>query len=509
VRTVAVIGPNAYPAVILGGGSAAVPPYHAVSPLEAIGDLLGSGVPVFHARGIPTLARASAMTQFMTAPTGGQPGVTVESFGSADFAGPATATRVDRGISVGRPLDILSLFSGDAPLDFAALSGPPTAPATRWTGYYTPKAAGTQDFFLQQGGFGGSGARLYVDGKKVIDSWDAANAIVGQTSVPLDATSHKIVLEYHRQPGGIGGPFVRVGIVPQDAWVDSATLQLARRADVAILAVGFDPQSETEGWDRTFELPPGQNELIRGVAAANKNTVVVLTSGGAVDMIGWIDRVPALLEGWYPGEQGATALAEILFGAVNPSGHLPATFERSWKQNPTHDSYYPTPGTLEVPYKEGVFVGYRGYDKNGVTPLFPFGHGLSYTTFMYANLVVTADSTSTTTDPRYSVSFDVSNTGNRAGAAVAQVYVSDGHSAVPRPAKELKGFAKVTLQPGETRRVTVPLDLRSLAYYDVTAKGWRAEAGTFTVRVGGSAADLPLTAPLRLTHEAKRSITRR
>jgi beta-glucosidase len=508
VRTVAVIGPNGYPAVPLGGGSAAVPPYHAVSPLEAIGDLLGPAAAVFHARGVPTLARAAATTQFTTAPTGGQSGVTVESFGSADFAGAATATRVDRGMSVGRPLDILNLFSGDAP-DFAALAGPPTAPATRWTGYYTPKAAGTHDFFLQEGGFGSSGARLYVDGKKVIDSWDAANAIVGQASIPLDATPHKVVLEYRRQPGGFGGPFVRVGIVPQDAWVDSAALQLAARADVAVVAVGFDPQSEAEGWDRTFQLPPGQNELIRRVAAANKKTVVVLTSGGAVDMAGWLDRVPALLEGWYPGEQGATALAEILFGAVNPSGHLPATFERSWEQNPTHDSYYPTPGTLQVPYKEGVFVGYRGYDKNGVTPLFPFGHGLSYTTFSYANIAVSPDATSTAADPRYTVSFDVSNTGKRAGAAVAQVYVSDGHSSVARPAKELKGFSKVMLRPGETHRVTVPLDLRSLAYYDVAGKQWRAEAGTFTVRVGGSSADLPLTAPLRLARTATRSTSAR
>lgn len=510
VRTVAVVGPNAYPAVILGGGSATVPPFHAVSPLEGISDLLGSGAAVFNASGVPTLARVAATTPFTTAPTGAQPGVTLETFANAELTGAATTTRVDRAMSLGRPLDILTLMASDGPLDVAAMmAGPPSASAMRWTGYYTPKTAGTHDFFLQEGGFGRSGARLYVDGGKVIDDWDAAYAIVGQASIPLDATPHKVVLEYHRQPGGFGGPFVRVGIVRQGHWVDSAALQLAARAEVAVVAVGFDPQTETEGWDRTFQLPPGQDELIRRVAAVNKNTVVVLTSGGGVDMTGWVDRVPALLEGWYPGELGGTALAEILFGAVNPSGHLPATFERSWDQNPTHDSYYPTPGTLEVPYKEGVFVGYRGYDKNGVTPLFPFGHGLSYTTFSYANLVASADGASTATEPRYAVSFDVSNTGTRAGAAVAQVYVSDGHSRVPRPPKELKGFAKLTLKPGETRRVTVPLDLRSLAYYDVAGKQWRADAGTFTVRVGGSSADLPLTAPFRFARTATRSISAR
>jgi beta-glucosidase len=415
-------------------------------------------------------------------------------------------------MTLGRPIDILSLlaiFTSDEPPDMSTLRGPPSPPAMRWTGYYTPKTAGTQDMFVQQGGFGGSGARLFVDGKKVIDTWESASAIVGRASAALDGSPHKVVLEYHAQPGPFGAPFFRVGIAPQGAWVDSAAVRLATKADAVVLAVGFDPQTETEGWDRTFALPPGQDALIRAVTAANPRTVVVINSGGAVDMSAWIDRVPALVEAWYPGEFGNTALAEILFGAVNPSGHLPATFERNWEQNPTHDSYYPTPGTLQVPYKEGVFVGYRGYDKNGVTPLFPFGHGLSYTTFSYANIAVSPDSASAATDPRYTVSFDVSNTGTRAGAAVAQVYVSDGHSHVARPPKELKGFAKVTLQPGETRRVTVPLDVRSLAYYDVAGKQWRAEAGTFTVRVGGSSADLPLTAPLRLARAATRSISAR
>lgn len=510
VKIVAVIGPNAYPAVILGGGSATVPPYHGVSVLEGVGDVLGPNVPALYARGLPSLARMATTTHFTTTPTGGQPGVTVESFNDTTFSGAPIATRVDRTMTLGRPIDILSLlaiFTSDEPPDMSTLRGQPSPPALRWTGYYTPMTGGTQDVFVQQGGFGGSGARLFIDGKKLIDSWESANAIVGQTSVALDATPHKVVLEYHAQPGPFGAPFFRVGIAPQGAWVDSAAVRLATKADAVVLAVGFDPQTETEGWDRTFALPPGQDALIRAVAAANPRTVVVINSGGAVNMSGWIDRVPALVESWYPGEFGNTALAEILVGAVNPSGHLPATFERKWEQNPTHDSYYPAPGTLQVPYKEGVFVGYRGYDKNGVTPLFPFGHGLSYTRFSYGNLAVSPAAGSTPTDPRYNVSFDVSNSGAHAGAAVAQVYVSDGHSPVARPPKELKGFAKVTLKPGETRRVTVPLDLRSLAYYDVGGKQWRAEAGTFTIRVGGSSADLPLAAPLRLTRTTTRSIS--
>ncbi len=508
VKTVAVIGPNAGTAVPLGGGSATVVPFHAVSFLEGISDYVGTAANVVHARGLPSLARAATATRFTTAPDGGKPGVTVESFASADLAGTPSSTRVDPYVSVGAPMDFAALTSGEMQPDFAAVRAAPVG-SMRWTGYYTPTAAGAHELFVQQGGFGSSGARLFVDGKKVLDSWDAANAMVAQASVQMDATPHKIVLEYHSMPGGFGGPFVRLGVAREGALVDSAAVQLAAKADVAVVVVGFDPTTEAEGWDRTFSLPPGQDALIRRVAAANRNTIVVITAGGAVDMSGWVDRVPVVLQAWYPGQAGGTALAEILFGEVNPSGHLPATFERRWADNPVHDSYYPTSGTLKVPYAEGVFVGYRGYDKSGVKPLFAFGHGLSYTTFGYANIAVSAAAGSTAADPRYTVAFDVTNSGARAGATVAQVYVSDTHASVARPAKELKGFSRVELKPGETRRVTVPLDLRSLAWYDVAGKQWRADAGTFTVRVGGSSADLPLSAPLRLERTATRAVTAR
>ena len=507
-RTIAVIGPNAYPAVPLGGGSATVQPFHAVSFLEGIGKTAGPDASVLHARGLPSLAAMATRSEFTTAATGGQPGVTFETFSNGDLSGAPTATKVERAMTLGRPLDILTLMAGDEPLDFAAMMGKPSVPSMRWTGWYAPKAAGLQDLFVQQGGFGGSGARLFVDGKKVIDTWDQASAIVAQATVDLDATPHKLVLEYHTLPGGFGGPFVRAGIAPRGAWVDSNAVQLAAGADVAVVALGFDPATETEGWDRTFGLPPGQDELVRRVAAANRNTIVVLTSGGAVDMSRWVDQVPAVIETWFPGQEGGTALGEILFGVTNPSGHLPATFEQRWEDNPTFGSYYPKPGILQVPYSEGVFVGYRGYEKNGTKPLFAFGHGLSYTTFSFANLAVAPDVESTVGDPHWIATFDVTNTGNRVGAAVAQVYVSDGHAKVARPAKELKGFAKVSLEPGETRRVMVPLDLRSLAYYDVDGKQWKANAGTFTVRVGGSSADLPLSASLVLARTTTRSVKR-
>jgi beta-glucosidase len=268
-----------------------------------------------------------------------------------------------------------------------------------------------------------------------------------------------------------------------------------------VVAAGFDTESEAESADRTFRLPLGQDELIQEMAAANKNTIVVMTSGGSVDMNAWLNRVPALVQAWYPGQEGGTALAEILFGDVNPSGRLPVTFERRWEDNPVYDSYYPEPGTKRVVYREGVFVGYRGYERIGTKPLFPFGFGLSYTTFSYSNLSIKSLS-HTESVPRYEVSFEVKNTGTREGADVTQVYVGDTQTKVPRPAKELKGFVKVNLQPGETRRVSVVLDGRALSYYDVNAKQWRAEPGEFNVFVGRSSGQVELRGKLTLATPA-------
>jgi beta-glucosidase len=285
--------------------------------------------------------------------------------------------------------------------------------------------------------------------------------------------------------------------------VNTSAKELAAKADAVVIVAGFDSDSESEGGDRTFDLPVGQDELIREITSANPKTVVAITSGGNVDANAWIDRVPSYLEMWYPGEQGGTALAEILFGEVNPSGHLPATFERRLADNPTFPNYFPQGDTNRVVYKEGIFVGYRGYEHNKVKPLFPFGYGLSYTTFQYSKLAVTPAGGASS--PHYSVSFDVTNTGGRAGATVAQVYVSDTHASVPRPPKELKGFERVTLNPGETRHIAVPLDGHSFAYYDTAGKQWRIAPGEFGIMVGDSSEDLPLRGFISINAVAARS----
>lgn len=487
IRTIAIIGPDAYPAVPVGGGSAQVQPFHAISFLEGLSNYFGDRTKVDWATGIKTTGAEAIATEFQMQPSGGRPGLKLEKFENENLSGAPASTGSSMHVSEGLPFDLSSINFDE--IDFSSLMTY-RGTSERWTGYYVPKASGEFDVFVQQGGFSPSGVRLYFDDQLILDNWDNEKFIIAQKQLTLDAKPHKIVFEHHTG-AGFGPPFVRLGIVPEGSWVDPAAEQMAANADAVVLTVGFTPQSETEGWDRTFELPPGQNELIQKIAAKNKNTIVVITSGGGVDMTPWIDKVAGVIEAWYPGQEGGRALPKILFGDVNPSGHLPATFERQWQDNPTYNNYYPEKGTNRVVYREGVFVGYRGYEHNGTKPLFPFGYGLSYTTFKFSNLKANANQ----------VSFDVTNTGSREGDAVAQVYIAPPHEAMPRPPKELKGFSRVSLQPGETKPVTIPLDTRSFAYYDVNGKDWRAEKGTYEVLVGGSSEDIELRGNVTLGQE--------
>jgi beta-glucosidase len=492
LNTVAVIGPTAYPAVPMGGGSGQVNPFNAVSVLEGLSNLMGASASVTYHRGIPTHGELADATEFVTEPTGGQPGLKAEYFANAELSGAPAITRTDRVVNFRRaPRGIV----GEQTVDF-----PPGTLSDRWTGYYVPKAAGEHDLFVESTGEDGGAFRLYVDDKLVLDNWATQPALVNYATLTLDARPHKVVLEHRGRSGWLGSR-LRLGVFRRGQVVDAQAKALAAKADAVVVAVGFEPESESEGSDRTFRLPPGQEELVRELAAANRKTVVVLTAGGNVDMSRWLDATPALVHAWYPGQEGGTAVAEVLLGAVNPSGRLPVTFERRWEENPAHGSYYPADDSRRVTYKEGVFVGYRGYEKNNTPPLFPFGHGLSYTTFAYGNLSVlrTASRSRPPGDEQsVEVSFDVKNTGGREGADVAQVYVGAGPSRTPRPLKELKGFSKVWLRPGESKRVSVTLDRRAFSFYDADAKRWRAELGEYEILVGRSSAQIELRGKARL-----------
>ena len=262
---------------------------------------------------------------------------------------------------------------------------------------------------------------------------------------------------------------------------------LAQAADVALLYVALPTFKESEGYDRKdLDLTDQQVALIKAVAEVQPKTVVVLNNGAAVAMSEWIDSVPAVLEGWMMGQAGGAALADILFGRVNPSGKLSETFPLSLADTPSHINW--PGGAGQVHYGEGIYIGYRYYDAKEMPVLFPFGHGLSYTTFAYSNAKVSAEQFKDVDG--LTVTLDVTNTGKYPGKEIVQVYVHDQKSGLVRPDKELKGFAKVELQPGETKTVSIQLDFRSFAYYHPEHKQWITEDGDFDILVGASSADI-------------------
>lgn len=257
-------------------------------------------------------------------------------------------------------------------------------------------------------------------------------------------------------------------------------VKLAEESDLALIFVGMPTGFELEGYDRQdMDLPGDQNAYIEAVVRANPKTVVILNCGAPVSMP-WIERVPALVEAFYPGQEGGNAVAAVLSGEVNPSGKLPVTFPHRYSDNPAYLDY---PGGREVRYGEGVFVGYRYYDHKNVDPLFPFGHGLSYTNFEFGELEVEK---SGDFDRPLVVSLTVKNTGGAPGKEVVQLYVSDKGSSLPRPPKELKGFKKVSLSPGESTKVRFSLDQRAFSYYDPVLEAWVAEPGEFELLAGSS-----------------------
>jgi beta-glucosidase len=258
-------------------------------------------------------------------------------------------------------------------------------------------------------------------------------------------------------------------------------------ADVAIIVIGLNhmPYKDCEGSDKKkFNLSSIQINRINKTIQENPKTIVVLINGSPIGM-DWIDKVPAVIEAWYPGMEGGHAIASILFGEVNPSGRLPITFPKKLE-----DSSGQIIEDLDVKYEEGIFVGYRYFDTKNIEPLFPFGHGLSYTTFTYENLKISKDKVSG--DETFKVSVDITNSGPRVGAEVIQLYIQDVECSVERPTKELKGFKKIKLEPGDKKSITLEIEKKDLSFYDDKSGRWKAEPGKFNILVGSSSRDIRL-----------------
>lgn len=482
VHSIAVIGPDAYPAVPGGGGSSEVTAFAPKSFMIALSNTIaamGGGRKVYWSRGVKDVEAIFSgsdlvSSRFSTDPQGTHAGLKQEVFANSSFSGSPYETSTVPHVDYWRGRFGKRLQRPDS--------------AVRWSGYYTPRKSGAQRFVAV--GLNHDTFRLYVNGKLVLQETEHGGMAPLSADVDLPAGKPAAVrFDYVPQTQMV---HASLGVLPADEMLEPNVKQIAAQADFVVLSVGFGPRTESEGFDRTFHLPFGQVDLIKAVTAANPHTIVVVTSGGSVATSAWLSRTPALIEDWYGGQAAGTALAQVLFGRVNPSGKLPISWERRQQDNPCFKNYYEQPGTRNIVYREGIFLGYRYYDQSKTKPLFPFGFGLSYTSFRFSNLQVSPEQTSP--EGPITVSLNVTNTGDVAGAEVAEVYVGDPSARVRRPVKELKGFERVVLNPGETKHVSISLDRRALAYWDVNSHGWKVDPGKFMIYAGDSSGNVPLKA---------------
>jgi beta-glucosidase len=496
IKSILVIGKNALTPTANGGGSSAGNPPYEITPLDGIRKLAGSGVPidVEPLDQVFTTARPDAPAPAASSPSpGGVPaplkkpdetGVwKQEFFDSMDCTGPVAKTDFmpGRGFEWGR-------------------SKPPGSAAS-WSARISAGIPVTKpgEFAFRLGHDGG--ARLLVNGKAIAEDWTPDSyRVTSGTFVATGTESFQFAVEYRhddRQPGIMNLDWHTPLSKPSPDL--EALAKRARSADCVLFfcgdSLGGREAGESEGSDRPgMDLPEGTSEAVEAVLAANPNTVVVNQSGAPVAMP-WAGRAHTMVQYGFSGMEGGSALARVLFGQVNPSGKLAVTFPKQLADSPAHalGDYNGT----RVDYAEGVMVGYRWFDAKGIEPLFPFGYGLSYTTFEIKHLSLPASRLRAGSDLTATV--EVANTGSREGAEVVQLYVGDPSAGVPRPPRELKGFEKVSLKPGETKTVRFNLRARDFSYWDQKTGGWKIDPGVFSISVGDSSRNTPVRAEVTVT----------
>jgi beta-glucosidase len=356
--------------------------------------------------------------------------------------------------------------------------------SARFSGYIVPDKLNYCTLYS----YSDDGIRVFLDDKLVINNWTDHGPLYDIYQLKLEKGKEiKLVVEFYQHAGDavlqLGWNFDLT--TRKKSPIEEAT-DVAKTSDIAIIFAGLSNALESEGRDpATLELPSKQKELIKAVAKVNPNTIVVFNGGVALSVQPWLKDVKALLDMFYLGQETGNAIASVIFGDVNPSGKLPFSFIKSPDQSPALKNYQNP--DLQIKYDEGVFVGYRYLDKNNIEPEFPFGYGLYYTVFDYNNIKI-----KDLGNRMYQVSADIKNTGKVKGDEIVQLYVSDKESSVPRPVKELKGFSRVSLEPGETKSASMVLKERAFAFWDISTNGWKVEPGAFELLVGSSSRDIRL-----------------
>ena len=477
LEKLAVIGPNALKGQYLGGGSAALNPHYVVHPLEGISSAVGSNVDVSFAKGCHTHKFLPPIPSNLFK---GKKGYKVEFYDGQEFEGSPIETKNLEG---GKFWAL-----GGFGLDIVSTAKKPSL-SVRFSGILKPEINGEYDFEI----FSIGPSKLSIDNEELIDNWSSqepGDAFFGMGSKAkrgqkiLEAgNEYSIQIEY-KWEGRF--PAVQIGMLaPDEHDLMEAAVSLAHESDAAILIVGTNSDWETEGNDRdSLQLPLRQNELIEKVCEANKNTVVILNTGSPCEMP-WNDKADAILQCWFPGQEFGNSLADIIFGDVNPSGKLPTTFPVKLEDTPAFRTY---PGKdLQMDYEEGLYIGYRWYEKEKILPLYPFGHGLSYTSFDYSNFrAIPPKGTSSVA----AFEVNITNTGSVQGKEVVQCYSSVQNSKIDRPLKELKKFQKIDLAPGESKKIIFEVNERDLSYWNEETKTWQVEPAQYIFELGSSSEDI-------------------
>lgn len=473
INSIALIGPGVFDARTSGGGTSYVDPQYTISPYQGMKNLLGDIVQIYTAKGIDMKNDVTPLDSSFVFVREGVNGFTAKYFNNMDCSGTPELSQTHKYI------------------DFNWWHNPPTPEIAKdfsisWNATLIPPKGGAYKYKIVHN----DGIRIYLDGKIILDKWEEGPVRLDSGWMFLeDSSSYDLQIDYYSN-GGFNQ--VKYGFDYLQNLMIARAVEKASLADVAIVFVGLTDRFESVGFDRDYWGIPNQSKLIEAVLEVNPNTIVVIQTGSSVDIEDWAFDVPAILQAWYPGQEGGTAIAKVLFGEFDPIGRLPFTWTMDLNDYPGMKGYKSP--SMRAWYKEGIHLGYRYMRKYDLQVRFPFGHGLSYTTFGIGKLMMKRNRDGS----GWIATVEIKNVGSRSGTETLQLYVSDPESNVDKPTKELKAFQQVTLKPGHRKTVSFPLPYEAFSYFDEATGLWTVDPGLYDILIGTSAEEIKLQKTIEL-----------